>query len=45
MVIENGILSIVPPEDIIKGTFVVPEGVTEISANAFYNLKNLLLNQ
>jgi len=41
MVIENGILSNVLSEDLIKGTFIVPEGVTEISANAFYNLKNL----
>ncbi|MBQ8424761.1 MAG: leucine-rich repeat domain-containing protein [Clostridia bacterium] len=41
MIIEKGILSNIDPEDIQRGTFIVPEGVTEISANAFYNLKNL----
>ena len=41
MKIENGVLVEVALEDIVNGHFNVPEGVKEISANAFKNFENL----
>jgi len=41
MVIENGILSNVTEEDIVNGTFIVPEGVTKIDNFAFRRLEEL----
>ena len=41
MRIENGVLKNVTDEDIVNGTFEIPEGVTQIGSDAFYNCSNL----
>lgn len=41
IIINNGVLINVGEEDIINGTFKIPEGVTQIDSGAFANCKSL----